>query len=371
MSAKNRTQKTCAIVIQILKQEVFNMNLKELNDAVLLAHAGKLVAQEREILTQFLHHLREINDRRLYSSMGYKSLFDFLLKYFKYSEDQAYRRLAAMKILKELPQVEVKIAEGELSLSHLSLAHSLFNQEKKLDNEFSVDQKLSVFEEIANKSTREAEKITHALSSAPETLKPDRMTTASESRIEIKFISSVNVQKKVEKLKGLLAHQNPHISLGELFEKLCDLGLQEWDKSKTKLEKKKAKSEITNGDLACSKSTKQELAIREMMESKATVTDLMNQNRSNASTLNFKKVGAPRKSCVNNSHAQIKREVFRKANNQCENCGSHFALEIDHIRPRAMGGETSLDNLRLLCRSCNQRAAIKVFSQSKMSQYLS
>ncbi|NUM88778.1 MAG: HNH endonuclease, partial [Bdellovibrionales bacterium] len=52
--------------------------------------------------------------------------------------------------------------------------------------------------------------------------------------------------------------------------------------------------------------------------------------------------------------------------NKCENCHSVYALEIDHRIPRALGGTNDAPNLRLLCRSCNQRAAIQVFGLRKM-----
>lgn len=39
----------------------------------------------------------------------------------------------------------------------------------------------------------------------------------------------------------------------------------------------------------------------------------------------------------------------------CVQCGSGEDLTVDHIIPRALGGEDKLDNLRVLCRSCNSR----------------
>ncbi len=42
-------------------------NLKQISDETLLNETQKLVHQEREILSLVLHHLREIEKRRLYS----------------------------------------------------------------------------------------------------------------------------------------------------------------------------------------------------------------------------------------------------------------------------------------------------------------
>ncbi|MBI5168185.1 MAG: HNH endonuclease [Candidatus Eisenbacteria bacterium] len=35
-------------------------------------------------------------------------------------------------------------------------------------------------------------------------------------------------------------------------------------------------------------------------------------------------------------------------------CGSTWRLELDHVLPVALGGETTVENLRVLCRAHNQ-----------------
>jgi hypothetical protein len=296
-----------------------HMNLQAMNDSVLIAATESLIRQERELLTSVLHHLHEIDRRRLFCSLGYKSLFDFAVRHLGYPEDQAYRRISAMKLLRELPELEEKVNQGEISLTHIGLAQSLFKQERKFhQKEMSHQDKLSVFTQIASKPVREAERITHALSSCPETAKPDRVTTISQNHVELKFTASTNLREKIERLRGWLAHQHPNLSLGELFERLCDLGLEEWDPAKSAAPRKRR------------------------------VT-----------------ISPPQK-----SQAQIRRDTFQRAKGQCESCGSHFALEIDHVRPQALGGSSPPQNLRVLCRSCNQRAAILVFGQPTMDRYL-
>lgn len=90
------------------------MNLRNVSDQVLLEKTENLVKQERELLTQVLHHLREIESRRLFSSLGFKSLFDYAVKKLGYSADQAARRISAMRLLKEIPELEEKIESGAL-----------------------------------------------------------------------------------------------------------------------------------------------------------------------------------------------------------------------------------------------------------------
>ena len=51
----------------------------------------------------------------------------------------------------------------------------------------------------------------------------------------------------------------------------------------------------------------------------------------------------------------IKSELFKRANHQCEipKCGSNFKLEIDHIVPIHQMGTTAPNNLRVVCRNHN------------------
>jgi len=79
-----------------------------------------------------------------------------------------------------------------------------------------------------------------------------------------------------------------------------------------------------------------------------------------------KPVAAPRL----DSKAQTKRVMWERDQRRCTNCGSYFAVQEDHKHPKAWGGQYSLNNMRLLCRSCNQRAAIKHFGAKKMDQHL-
>ncbi|PWU16697.1 MAG: HNH endonuclease, partial [Bdellovibrio sp.] len=64
------------------------------------------------------------------------------------------------------------------------------------------------------------------------------------------------------------------------------------------------------------------------------------------------------------------RAIWQRAGSKCEKCGSQFALQIDHCRPWALGGDHQFENLRLLCRNCNQRAAIETFGSQKMNDFL-
>lgn len=283
-----------------------------MNDQILLEKTDHFIETERELVSQILENFREIDRRRLFSALGYKSLFDMIVKRYRYSEDEAYRRISAMRLIRDLPVVKELLDSGDLSLTHLSLAQSLFNREKKYHTALQPDEKMSVIAEIANKPVREAQRITRQLSSEPQ-LKPDSVVDVTDELIEFRFTGKKSLKEKIAALKGAMAHSHPNISLGNLFEQLVDLGLRE-------------------------------------LKKKISV--------------------APRKHRVVKSKAQTRRDVLAKAKHRCQKCGSNYALQIDHIIPRAKGGTDLEENLRVLCRSCNQRAAIEDFGQRKMDRFI-
>lgn len=51
----------------------------------------------------------------------------------------------------------------------------------------------------------------------------------------------------------------------------------------------------------------------------------------------------------------LRPALFERDENACRFCGSTENLEADHIIPLARGGANELDNLQILCRSCNRR----------------
>lgn len=343
------------------------MNLKNLSDKELMTETLKVVALEREILVSVLHHLQEVDRRRLYAAMGYESLYDFAMKHLSYSKDQAYRRISAMRLLREIPQVEQKIGTGELSLTHIGMAQTLFQQEKRLHHkEFSTDEKAEVLEKLAKTSTREARQVTLTYSSSPVLLAPDQIRCVTPEHSEFRFTGTERLEQKVRQIKGLLAHQKPDISLSELFEMLCDLGLETWDPGKIATPRKRKARQAREE----SSSVYGDSKVKTERASGFTENDLIDDESSMETQPDGKTRGDKSDDANPPSQAEIRRQVFRRAQSKCENCGSQYALEVDHIQPRALGGDSTLQNLRLLCRSCNQHAGMKVFGVDKMDRHL-
>lgn len=52
--------------------------------------------------------------------------------------------------------------------------------------------------------------------------------------------------------------------------------------------------------------------------------------------------------------ARLRRAVLERDGWRCTQCYTDSDLQVDHIVPRAYGGKTVLDNLRVLCGPCNR-----------------
>jgi hypothetical protein len=74
--------------------------------------------------------------------------------------------------------------------------------------------------------------------------------------------------------------------------------------------------------------------------------------------------------------AHVKREVWLRDGGRCqfrlengEPCGSTHRLQFDHVRPVALGGESTASNIRLSCAPHNILAARRVFGDALMDRY--
>jgi hypothetical protein len=291
------------------------MDLSKLTDQQLMLNSKSLVRQESTLLVSILHHIKEIDRRRLFADFKQPSLLDLVMHELGYPRDQALRRIQAMRMLREIPQVEVMIESGELNLTHVGIVQSLFSHQKREGKAMDQTEKITVLRKVAGQSTRETQKIVYALADTPLKFK-ESIKMVGEDRYEVTFTTKEATIQNLEKLKGMLAHTHPGITLDQLIHKLTELGLEAF---------KPVKPAQPNNSVV-----------------------------------------SPRPI----SKAQIKRQIWKRDQGQCTNCGSTFAVEEDHRWPKAKGGKYTIENMRLLCRSCNQRAAIKHYGSDKMAAHI-
>jgi hypothetical protein len=56
----------------------------------------------------------------------------------------------------------------------------------------------------------------------------------------------------------------------------------------------------------------------------------------------------------------VRRAVFERDGGRCVECDATFDLQYDHVIPVAHGGATSVENLQLLCGTCNREKSASI-----------
>jgi hypothetical protein len=201
--------------------------IRQLSNEVLLQQTKLMVNEERKITLKVLHHLQEVYRRRLYAAKRFQSLFDFATRGLGYSDVAAARRIAAMKLLRDLPEVEDKIKKGDLNLSNVAQAQRFFQAEEKLNHPLSIEQKKEILETLIHSSTREVEKTLLQYSSQPiELQKPDQVKSITPTHSEIRFIADQTLLDQLEAVRDLLANKNPNLNMAQLIAEMAKLSLE-------------------------------------------------------------------------------------------------------------------------------------------------
>lgn len=202
------------------------MNLKHLTDTCLLMDVKSLVGREREITTKVLHHLKEIDRRRLYSDIKYMSLFDYAVKELGYSESSAQRRIQAARLLNAVPEIETKIEQGLLTLSNINEAAKFFKEQ----NIRKPSEKREVLEQIQSLSRRACEKKLFEMSGKEIPTREETKRISKDSS-KVTVVLTDETLEKVQKLKDLMAKD---LSMDELISMMADSAIKEIEKKKFK-----------------------------------------------------------------------------------------------------------------------------------------
>jgi hypothetical protein len=214
-------------------------SLKTLSNEALLAKTQALVAEERKVTTSVLWHLHEIQRRRLYSEKGYGSLFEYAVQALGYSEAAAGRRISAMRLLVEVPEIEPALENGQVSLSTLSTIQH-FIQRK--DEPVSKSEKRDLVFALQGKSRRDCEKELAAMD--PKAAIPqERERVVSPNQTEIRFVADDALMEKLQRIREFDGHISDGASYLDLFHRMADLALRKLRSSRSKTKFTETKSE--------------------------------------------------------------------------------------------------------------------------------
>ena len=208
-------------------------SLRSLKDSDLLLSTKTLVQKERAVTMEVLTHLQEIERRKLYADLKYGSLFEYAVQELSYSEAAAGRRIQAMRLIREIPEVAPKIESGALNLSNVCQAQSFFRDMKKAEpaSALTKDQKTEVLTRLEDKSAREGLRILLSMS-PPQALPRERERIVSEEHMEMRFVVTRQMKLELERVRSLLGPRGGSLSLAELISEMARLSAERLNEKK-------------------------------------------------------------------------------------------------------------------------------------------
>jgi len=351
-----------------------------LSDPDLLARLAALAGKEREASVELVAHLAELDTRAsLYAAHSYGSLFTYCTEVLRLSEDAACNRISAARACRRFPVILDALASGALSLTSVRMLSPHLTQENHE----------AVLARASSRSRREIEALVAELAPRPDAPSSVRklpgampsaatpvsatapleiemmpttgtaagsatamsspaalpttapatalpavrrpiVETTSPERYRVQFTIGKESHDKLRRVQALLRREIPDGDPGAIFDRAIALLLERVEKQK----------------LGATTKPRAPRAIRPGADSRISSDRLPSRHTPN----------------------DVKRSTWRHDGGQCafiskdgRRCTERVFLEFHHLRPYALGGPTSTDNISLRCRRHNQYEAELVF----------
>jgi hypothetical protein len=93
------------------------ISLEQLSDDELLSGTRRLVGRSNQLLASLVAHLGEVEARGIHRTRACSSLYTYCIYELRFSEDEAFRRVAAARLVRRFPALLDALASGELQRS--------------------------------------------------------------------------------------------------------------------------------------------------------------------------------------------------------------------------------------------------------------
>jgi 5-methylcytosine-specific restriction endonuclease McrA len=330
--------------------------LRNLNNEDLVSQLHLAVRGERRMTLRVLHHLNEMERRKLHLDLGYSSLFDYCTRKLEYSASAAGRRIQAARCVRSYPDVLRLLEDNELSLSTIGLIEPILTDENCA----------SILERVRSASYREVEsvaseyrppvalrdQIRHVRVSVPPPKDVDEAvidrlcaratpgagSAYTEQKLFVQFLADDELLDLFEEVRTLLTRNGDDKSFGEVV-KIVLAEYRERHSPSARKQRRDARKGAASPD-----SRRRECGTT--------------GERSRYIT------------------SEVRDDVFARDGGRCSyvagdgtRCGSGHGLQVDHVQPFAAGGLNESANLRLLCAAHNKRTAERTFGTDTMERF--
>jgi len=348
-------------------------------------HSNRLAAllrHERHAMADFLVALADFDRRKQWCDLGHASLFSFLRRELGLSAGAAQYRKTAAELVQRHPEVQAALRSGQLCLSSIVELAKVVTPENLCE----------ILPRFFGLSRREAADV--AVSIRPVEDPPTReVVTAllptsaiTMTRIDPRSARSLPAGVAAPLFRPAEAPSatgGPRLAASDLPVAATPPPPAAKPMTVEPLDAERARLHITVSRRLLAKLDAAKAALshshpgassEEVLE---VALDLLLAQRAKRKGIG----GKPRKTAAAPARSEtipaaVKREVWTRAGGRCEwpvdsggVCGSTLRLELDHITPRALGGPSTIDNLRVTCRFHNQLAARQTFGDEWMERF--
>ena len=373
----------------------YESRVRSLTNAELLSGLSSIVGRRNQITAEFLAYLAELDDRQLFLDLGFASLFEYCVEALGLCESTAGRHIAAARVCRAHSEAFALVASGALHASALSL----------LRKHLTSDNAAELFELCTRRSARKVEELL-----AARFPKPDlrdlvrRLPTQTAPTLDVGSALQVGSAPQREPELALESPREPSIERESMSrecpppEQLAAHTPAPAEVPRTRqleplsadrygvhftadsefrelLERVRglAGHRLPSGDLMTLFKRGLEAYERELSKERFAVgRKARSPQPPNPSSGSNPKPNANSKRKRHRS-AAVTRAVYLRDGGQCSyvspagrRCSARRCLELDHVDPWAVGGEDTVENLRLRCRAHNQRYARQYFGKARI-----
>ena len=319
-----------------------------LSDQALIDEVKAAAVRERVATVRLIALLAELDARRLYLGEGCSSLFTYCTQVLRLSEHAASGRIEAARIARKFPVVLDLLAEGAVTLTTLTL----------LGPQLTPANHQQVLTEARHRSKREVEQLVARLRPLPPVPKSVRKlpTSKAASGMDLLADATSEVQRAAAPVATPSSAPPQQVVLTPLAPDRYKVQLTVTRATHDKLRRAQdlLRHSIPTGDLA------------EIVDRAVTVL-LADHERAKLAAVEHPRAA---RSCAVGARyipSAVRRAVWRRDGAQCAfvgaegRCTERGFLEFHHIRPHAVGGATTVENLELRCRAHNLHEAEHYF----------
>jgi len=336
---------------------------------VLACRLRELVSHERGVQVDFLLHLDEFDRRRAFLEAGYESLWTYCLQALHLREGPAGRRIGAMRVLRRFPALEGALRDGRLCLSTVTVLGPLLTAENLED----------LVARAAYRTKAEVEHLAAALQprSAPRegirrlAERVQREATAESTPLPDPLPASRG-EGECTPTATATANDRPRVELRPISADQWSMRVTLDAEMKSDFETLASLLSNSRGsDLAAGLHEAIRCGIEKHGKRKGAVAPTLKRAVPARDAAD-----APPAGTRTAIPAHVRREVWLRDGGRCawtaadgHRCDSKWKLEFDHIRSVALGGPSTTDNVRILCKSHNLLHAEQTFGREHMARF--